>query len=404
MALGLGVVSRWTEGERGGFRRRRRASPEGRMRALPTVYSLLGPLQVARDGQPLPLGGAKQRAVLAVLLAAGGRVVPVPSLLDAVWDGEPGDKAEGTLQVYISALRRCLGDEGSAIKTRPPGYQLRVDDDGYDLAVFRRLREQGKQAASRGDYNSATALFGEALSMWRGAPLADLAGLRFADQLATALDEERVSVVEHKLEAALALGVSAELVSELRQLTREYPLRERLWGYLVLALYRSGRQADALAAYQEVAARLRDELGLEPSADLRTLHRKVLQQDPELAPVPSKPALLSTLRVSPAPPPRGVLVQGERRIPLDGRRMTLGRHPESDVVLDDPRVSREHAEIVLISDELVVVDRGSTNGTAVNGNLVRQHVLRHGDEIRVGGALLQFEDARRDEAVEAGAG
>ena len=354
------------------------------------AFVLLGPLQVLRDGQPVPLGSAKQRAVLAVLLLTPSRVGPVSRLVDAVWGGTPGDKAEATLQVHISGLRRTLGPDAALLGTRPPGYVLNTTEQSTDLGRVRALREQGRAAAARADATQAAQAFAGALALWRGQPLTDLPGLPFAEDFAVSIEEERLSLLEQRIDADLACGRSGELVGELQGLTRLHPLHEGLWSRLVLALYRSGRQAEALAAYASIASTMRDELGLEPRQELQSLQRRVLEHDPALQPG-VRPRLASTVRVHPAKAPRGELVRpcGER-VSLDGGRLVIGRHPDCDLALDDPMASREHAEVVVDAGALTLVDLRSTNGTRVNGAFVERHSLGHGDEICVGETVLRF--------------
>ena len=356
-------------------------------------FALLGPLQVRRDGQPVELGSAKQRAVLAVLLTTPDRVVPVSRLVDAVWGGAAGAKAESTLQAHVSGLRRALGPDAALLVTRPPGYVLTASEQQTDLGVARALREQGRAAVARGDPAGAARAFGDALALWRGRPLGDLQGLPFAEEFAVSLEEERLSLLEQRIDADLGCGRSAELIGELQGLTRAHPLHERFWARLVLALYRTGRQAEALSAYGTVARTMREELGLEPGQELQALQRRVLAQDPGLT-TGTGPRPASTVRVSPAQAPRGVLVRpGGERVALDGRRLVIGRHPDCGLVLDDLLTSREHAEVVVAAGLLTVVDLHSTNGTRVNGDPVERHPLRPGDEIQIGETVLRFEGA-----------
>src|ERR687884_699733 len=197
-------------------------------------FNVLGPLEVLSERGAVDLGAHKQRALLALLLLEANRVVPRDRLIDALWEDDPPDTAQKALQVYVSQLRKRLGSE--RVQTRSPGYQLRVEPDELDLTRFERLREEGK--------------LDEALSLWRGPPLADFAYERFAQAEIARLDELHVACLEARIEADLAAGRHAELVGELDALVREHPLRERLRGQLILALYRSSRQAEALDAFQ----------------------------------------------------------------------------------------------------------------------------------------------------------
>ena len=236
-------------------------------------FRILGPLDALIDGTPVPLGGAKQRAVLALLLLDAGRVVSTDRLLDALWSGEPPPTATASLQNFISQLRRALGAE--TIETRPPGYLMRVEAGQLDLANVRRLVDESRAS----DPLRRARLLGEALALWRGEPLAELADEPFAQGEIARLTELRLALEEERAEAELALGRHGELVSDLDALVRANPLRERLRGQLMLALARSGRQAEALEVYRNGRATLVETLGLEPSPLLQQLHSSILRQE-----------------------------------------------------------------------------------------------------------------------------
>ena len=236
-------------------------------------FRILGPLEAVEDGRSLPLGGAKQRATLALLLLDAGRVVPTDRLIDRLWSGSPPPTAAASLQNFVSQLRKSLGAE--AIETRPPGYLVRLAPEQLDLARVRRLVDDARTS----DPPRRARLLGEALALWRGEPLADFAYESFAQPEIARLEEFRLTLVEEHAETGLALGRHAELVAELEELVRTYPLRERLRGQLMLALYRSGRQADALEAYRQGRAALVERLGLEPSPLLRGIHASILRQE-----------------------------------------------------------------------------------------------------------------------------
>jgi DNA-binding SARP family transcriptional activator len=232
-------------------------------------FRILGPLEVISDGKSLDLGGAKQRALLAMLLLNPNQVVSRDRLIDALWEENPPDTAPKALQVHVSRLRRQLG--GDRIATKAPGYAIRVEPDELDAERFERLAEEGDR----------TRLV-EALALWRGPPLDDVAHTRFARQEIGRLEERRLMVLEERIEADLALGCHTESIAELESLVAEQPLRERLRALSMVALYRSGRQAEALAVYQEARRTLVDELGIEPGRELRELHQRMLNQDPAL--------------------------------------------------------------------------------------------------------------------------
>jgi DNA-binding SARP family transcriptional activator len=197
-------------------------------------FRILGPLEVASDGQTLELGGAKQRALLAVLLLHANEVVSLDSLVGALWEEDPPVTAQKAIQVHVSALRKRLGLD--RIVTKSSGYLIRIDPDELDLDRFRSLQELEKLA--------------EALALWRGAPLAEFAYQRFAQADIARLEDERLACLEERIDRELDAGRHGELTGELEALVAENPLRERLRCQLMLALYRSGRQAEALEAYQ----------------------------------------------------------------------------------------------------------------------------------------------------------
>ncbi|MDQ3379804.1 MAG: AAA family ATPase [Actinomycetota bacterium] len=229
-------------------------------------FRILGPLEVLENGRQIELGGAKQRALLAILLMHANEVVSTDRLIDALWEDDAPETGRKALHVYISQLRKALGKE--RIATRSPGYRLEVETDELDLARFQRLLDEGKPS--------------EALSLWRGPPLADFAYERFAHGEIARLDDLRLACLEDRIETDLANGRHAALTGELETLVREHPLRERLRAQHMLALYRSGRQAEALDAYQDAREALVEELGIEPGRVLRELQQAILQQDPAL--------------------------------------------------------------------------------------------------------------------------
>ena len=239
-------------------------------------FRILGPLEVDDGGAPVPLGGPKRRALLALLLLHADEVVPTQRLVDELW-GEKAPASAGTaLHNHISRLRKVLGD--NLLVTRPRGYMLRLDGHEFDLDQFERLVSE----ASDAEASARAAKLREALGLWRGPALADVE-LPFVQGETARLDELRLAALEERIEADLALARHAELVPELEALAREHPLRERLRGQLILALYRCGRQAEALETYREGRRYLADELGLEPSPELRELERLILLQDPALS-------------------------------------------------------------------------------------------------------------------------
>src|SRR5215510_13165525 len=240
---------------------------------------LLGPIEVERDGEPVALGGQKPRALLAVLALEPGRVVSVDRLVEALWPGDPPETAPHAVQVYVSQLRKALGP---VIATRPPGYALEVDPERVDAHRFTRLAQEARAALEGGAAESAEVVLREALALWRGPALSDFVYEPFAQTHIARLEELRTVVVEERIEADLALGQHVELVSELEALVQAERLRERPRAQLMLALYRSGRQADALAAYRDARKTLVEELGIDPGPELRELEAAILRQDESL--------------------------------------------------------------------------------------------------------------------------
>ena len=240
---------------------------------------LLGPLELLRAGTPVALGGAKPRALLAVLALDLGHVVSVDRIVEALWPADTPESAAHAVQVYVSQLRKALGP---IIATRSPGYVLELGRGCVDVHVFARLAEEGRQALRAGSPESAETELREALALWRGPALADFLYEPFAQTEISRLEEMRTVVLEERIVADLALGRHAELVSELEALVQAQPLRERPRAQLMLALYRSGRQADALAAYRAARETLVEELGVDPGHELKELEAAILRQDESL--------------------------------------------------------------------------------------------------------------------------
>jgi predicted ATPase/DNA-binding SARP family transcriptional activator len=243
-------------------------------------FCLLGPLQAVADGMPIRLGAPKQRAFLAYLLLNRGHVVAIDELIEELWPEEPPVSAPHALHVYASELRKAIGRD--ALIREPHGYVARVEPESVDAEVFERKLEDGRRELSVGSAVAGSELLREALSLWRGPALVDIQPGPRTRAAAAALNDLRLSAVEDRIEADLGLGRHRDLVPELEALVTEHPLRERLHAQLMLALYRTGRQADALAAYRSAQEMLRAELGLEPGRALHDLERAILNHDPAL--------------------------------------------------------------------------------------------------------------------------
>ena len=272
-------------------------------------FRVLGPLEVREGGVALPLGGSRQRAVLAYLLLEANRVVPTDRLIDQIWGDEPPDAARAALFAYISRLRKLLG--AARIEGRPPGYVLVAAEGDIDALRFEALVAKARREA---DAEASATLLAEALALWRGSALSDLAEYDALRPAISRLEELRLGATEDRVEAELTTRRHREAVAQLESLTREHPLRERMWGQLMLALYRSGRQADALSAYHRARTMLVEELGIDPSPDLQRLHQRVLQQDPAL--------MVSPVSAGPIPEPFAPAAAGGATRP--GRRYLGG--------------------------------------------------------------------------------
>ena len=244
-------------------------------------YRILGPLEVVGDQGPLRLGGPKQRATLAILLLSANRVVSVERLAEDLYAGATPVTAVTQVQRQISELRKVIGPS-SGIETRSPGYVIRVSPDQLDLSRFERSTEDAIQALTQGDATGAADLLRRALGLWRGAALADFAYETFAQGAINRIEEIRLAALEQRIEAELMLGRHTELAGELEELLTQHPLREHLCRQLMLALYRSGRQAEALDVYRRTRAVLVEELGIEPTPSLHALERAILAHDPSL--------------------------------------------------------------------------------------------------------------------------
>lgn len=250
-------------------------------------FQILGTLEVRDSGAEVPLGSVKERALLAILLIHANELVASDRLIEELWP-EPPRTAANALQVYVGKLRKAIEPEwarGAAsehLLTRSPGYMLQTGPDDLDVHCFERLLVEGRTANEARDHPAAAMLLRDALELWRGPALADFPYDPFAQAEIARLEELRRDAVEERIEADLALGKAADLIGELEALIRAQPLRERLCGQLMLALYRSGRQADALEAYGRTRRLLDERLGLVPSPMLERLQRAILRQEPTL--------------------------------------------------------------------------------------------------------------------------
>jgi eukaryotic-like serine/threonine-protein kinase len=282
---------------------------------MPTEFRILGPLEAWSDGRLLELGGRKQRALLAALLLEANAVVSSERLIDALWPDDPPETAQKALQVYISALRKLLGKD--RIQTRPPGYAIRLEPEELDLTRFQRLQEEGR--------------LHEALAAWRGAPLAEFASDRFARAEIARLEELRLVCLEERIASDLARN-GGEVIGELERLVELHPLRERLREQLMIALYRAGRQAEALEVFRAGRRALVDEIGIEPGRSLRELQQAILRQDP----------VLDAASAHRPEPRRGVLVGREAELAslLGGLENAVAGRGRAFLLVGEPGIGK----------------------------------------------------------------
>jgi DNA-binding SARP family transcriptional activator len=366
-------------------------------------FHVLGRVRAEFGDTELPLGGAQRRALLALLVVNLNRVVGTSSIAEALWPDRAPASVAASIHVAVSGLRAALaaaepGRGETRITRIASGYRLAATPSQSDLARFATARDTGMQALARGRPDQAAEHLRSALAQWSGHALEGVSDLGLVD-VATALDGERLDALEARIEADLELGRHALVVAELAALLQEVPLRESLWAKHMLALYRCGRQAEALDAYGRVRAKLREELGIEPEPALVALHGRILRQDPMLQPDPGDtgravPVAALTERGGIALPDADVVAPDGRVYPV-GDGLSLGRLPGSTIQIDDPRVSRLHAAIRATASGYVLADLQSTNGTFVNGALLVEPVrLNGGETIRIASSDFVFHQAR----------
>jgi DNA-binding SARP family transcriptional activator len=252
---------------------------------LSVEFGLLGPLLVRDGTRNVPVSAPRQRVLLAALLLSAGRVISLGALAETIWEGQPPAGARGALHTAVQRLRSTLDPSSTGlVETRPPGYLINVADGELDLRAFAALAARGHAAAEDGNWAQAAGLLREALGLWRGEPLADVPSQLLRDRAVPPIADQRLQVLVERIDADLHLGRHGEIVAELRQLVVAYPLQEQFHAQLMLSLYRGGRQADALAVYQDVRRVLADELGIDPGPELRLLQQRILAADKTLLP------------------------------------------------------------------------------------------------------------------------
>ena len=365
---------------------------------------LLGPLEVHGLDRDLKVS-PKERALLIALALRPNKVVGVSELIDILWDEDPPVTAHKTLQTYVSGLRRQLPPE--VLLTVPNGYRLGIESDMVDAYRFESmLRVAEAKEMKEDDARGASDLLDEGLALWRGRAMLDSRGLRAIDSAAQRFEELRRGAVENRGRLWLMAGLHQDYVAEFELAVSEEPFREQRWAQLMIALYRSGRQTDALRTFQRLSAMLNEELGIDPSAELIKLDQDILRQNPDLDlfdVVPSGRAkhtprvvdLTRTLGVQPGDGPmRGLLRREDgTRVPLGPHGLRIGRSDESDLVLSDPKVSRNHTSILLVETGFAIADHHSTNGTFVDGARVQgSQQLGDGNVVTIGDSIFVFDE------------
>lgn len=366
-------------------------------------FGLLGPLQLNANGTDLPLGAAKQRAVLAMLLINRNRPVAIDSLIDAAWQQHPPPEARASLHAHISRLRRLVSNSGAdpaaVLVSAKPGYRLNVPDEACDLGRFGIEQKAGIQAAASGRFQQASDHLSNALAEWRGPVLEDLRDFQFVDAFAAALSEDKLVALTVRAEVEIACGRTYSIISQLEALAAEHPYREPLWAQLITAYYLAERQHDALHAYGRLKTALADDLGIDPGPTLQALHQRILRQEPldakHAARLTAK-RVAATLRRRPEVARESVVARlldaSGRHYLLRGAATRIGRLSDNDVVIDDDTVSRHHAVIVDTGSSFVITDLRSANGVELAGQQIRTSAtLADGDRIGICGHEFTFE-------------
>jgi DNA-binding SARP family transcriptional activator len=393
-------------------------------------FAALGTLEVSVGDTAVPIGGPKQRSLLGALLLRANSVVPAERLVEDLWGREPSETSRSTLQVHVSNLRKVLSaaqveaaaspDEERAtspgsvdghhdpalISSISGGYRIQLRSEQLDILEFDALVDRARSMRNDGEGPQEVAsVLRRALALWRGSLLADVPAMDLVRDHATVLDGRRAAAVAGLAELELELGQHALTVDHLEGAVREWPYDERIRGLLMVALYRTGRQADALAVCRRGRALLVEELGVEPGPELAELELRILEHDPALR------APRSVVRIHGADgtdlqddnPPSERTTVGRltvavldvggfpRPISLHRAVTTIGRTLGCVLTLSDPMVSRLHAEIRRLGETFVLVDSGSTHGTCCNGELISRTELNDGDVIELGGSRMVFQ-------------
>jgi DNA-binding SARP family transcriptional activator len=366
-------------------------------------FGLLGQLQMSAVGTDLPLGAAKQRAVLGLLLINRNRTVAIDSLIDAVWQQDPPPEARASLHAHVSRIRRLISSAGvdaaAMLASAQPGYRLCVPEEACDVGRFAIEQKSGIEAAAAGRFAQASGHLSAALDEWRGPVLEDLRDFQFVQAFAAALAEDKLVALTARAESEIACGRTHSIIGELEALVAEHPYREPLWAQLITAYYLAERQYDALDAYGRLKAALADDLGIDPGPTLRRLHQRILRQEPldvqQAARATAKRSAVTRRR--PTEVAEGAAVAhlrdiGGSRYPLRGTATRIGRLSDNDIVLDDDTVSRYHAVIIDTGNSFVITDLRSANGVDVAEERIRASAtLADGDRICICGHEFTFE-------------
>lgn len=380
---------------------------------------VLGPIELCIEGRVVPLGGRNPMALLAYLARHRERVVSAAELVTAIWGVDVSDRAR--LHVLLSKLRIQLRGQGvdaaSVVSTVNGGYRLTLPESACDLGRFESARARAHIAARAADHAEAARLYRDALIEWRGRPFGGLEPiasdwdnstsdtkataensdgrpLAFVDDMGTVLDEQRWQCLEARIDADLACGMATELIAELTALTREKKFNEAFWAQLITAQYLGHRHADALASLREIRRLLDEELGTTPGHRLTELEGRIHRQEslePLRGPAPRRAAATTVAR-DPQPLSGRLRLADGRVVPVGSSAVTIGRMDDNDVILDDSEVSRYHARISRSAVGLVIRDLDSTNGVAVNGELIDvTTVLGDNDTIHIGATTMVFQ-------------
>ena len=372
-------------------------------------FRLLGEFTVLLDDRRLDLGGPRQRSVLALLLLQRDRAISTSSLADKLWPDDQPLSAIKTVQIYVSRLRDVLGPEAGRLSSTSSGYRLAVADDEFDVARFERGLRQAREASASGDQDRARATLEAALAEWSGPALGDIADERFARSEADRLEELRFQAIEELYQARIDVGAGREAIAELRGLVADEPGRETLWRLLMLALYADGRQAEALEAYQDARRYLDDELGLDPSQELRDLELAILNQEAPLPPRrDAEPAPVTAAAIDTLPDELPTPVIGAGSVTQRRRRMVTVLHAGSVAAGSDtdPEIlealSRRAEEVVrrAIERHGGIIDHADQHGvTAVFGLAV----AREDDALRAVRAAAELRGDAGTEITASGA-